>query len=71
MNSVFGAFKLLQLLSEIVSTPAIALLKVLSQCADTEQGPTSIHLILPWFALIASRVAATVIPDGSTHLAAS
>jgi hypothetical protein len=33
MNSVLGAFKLLQLLSEIAKVPAIALLKVLSQCA--------------------------------------
>ena len=35
MNSVFGTLKPLQLLSVIVSPPAIALQKVLNQCADT------------------------------------
>ena len=41
MNNVFGAFKLLQLTSEIVSKPASVRLKVINQFADTKAGPAS------------------------------
>ena len=39
MNSVFGAFKLLQLLSRIVSEPAAAQLNIPDRCAESMVRP--------------------------------
>lgn len=64
MNSVFGTLKPLQLLSVIVSPPAIALQKVLNQCADT-LGAQHQHInisILPRVPLIATWCRARVTP---------
>jgi len=61
MNSVFGTLKPLQLLSVIVSPPAIALQKVLNQCADT-LGLNIDTSSLPRVPLIASWCRARVTP---------